>query len=67
MSAVSVESLDEVLASGADIHGISANSEISDVVVFNTSHIDKSINNSLLTELRSHLDKKVTILLFGND
>lgn len=63
MSAVSVERLEEVLASGADIHGISVNSEISDVVVFNASHIDKSINNSLLTEFRGHLDDKMTILL----
>lgn len=63
MSAVAEENLYEILESGADIHGISANSEISDVVVFNSNHIDKSINDSLLTEVRDNLDAKMAVLL----
>jgi hypothetical protein len=58
--AVSAEALESILATGDDIHGISRQREISNVIAFNCSHVADSVNSDEVVALRQKADRLVT-------
>lgn len=56
---VSPDALEQILASGTDIHGIASNHSISNVISFNADHIRDSVNNRHVVQLRKDIDELV--------
>lgn len=63
LAAVSPEALDKILSAGTDVHGISAEPEISDVIAFNTHQVDDAIDSEVIAEIRQQLDDEMTGIL----
>ena len=55
-AAVSVEALQRILASGTDVHGISREDEISNVITFNAPNIDNAVTDAGIARRRAALD-----------
>ena len=55
-AAVSVEALERTLESGTDVHGISREDEISNVVTFNAPHIENAVVDADIARKRAALD-----------
>lgn len=62
-AAVAPEALERILAEGGDIHGIAEDEGLSDVIVFNSAHVDASVRNLDVATLREDLDREVTKML----
>lgn len=54
---VSHETLEQILASGKDIHGISSSSDISNVISFNAEHLSGAVNDDRVANLRKQVDE----------
>ena len=59
LEAVSEAALRRILVSGRDVHGISSDRHISNVVVFNGSNVKDSIRNKDVLALRRRVDEAV--------
>jgi hypothetical protein len=56
---VSAERLREILRDGADIHGISAQREISNVISFNNPRLEDNVQSDEVAALRADIDRQV--------
>lgn len=62
-AAVLPGALDRILSAGTDIHGISADPGISNVVAFNTKNLQNSVDSESIAELRRRLDNDVAAMV----
>jgi hypothetical protein len=62
-AAVAPEALERILSDGDDIHGIAEDEGLSDVIVFNATHLDGSVRHGDVARLRQDLDREVTSML----
>ena len=62
-AAVAPQTLERILSTGDDIHGIAEDEELSDVIVFNAAHLDSSVRDNRVAELRGQLDREMTKML----
>jgi hypothetical protein len=60
MAAVSEEALQSVLQSGRDVHGISSDSGISNVIVFNGQHIKDAVLDGNVLASRKSVDESIS-------
>ena len=58
LAEVSEEALTQLLAQGKDVHGISKQREISDVIVFSARNIPDSLRSATVEMLRAKVDNK---------
>jgi len=62
-AAVAPEALERILSDGDDIHGIAEDEGLSDVIVFNAAHLNSSVRDKRVAELRGQLDREMTKML----
>lgn len=60
---VSAEALHEILAKGANIHGIASDRSISNVIPFSAAHLPDAINDGAVENLRRDVDQRVAALM----
>jgi hypothetical protein len=57
---VSEAALTQILAANIDVHGISTQREISNVICFGASNIDDAIHHDLIRTLRQEVDREIS-------